>query len=122
MHERFGGYWFDIHVSSCTFSCFISFYAFQRFFSIFILICTDILSLVLARETKIMYIIFLLNFTFKCNFKCNHNVFNYHVFIPDVSIVRVLVTCIRHLDVHKFTYDCIFVRLLYIFVYIKPNK
>ena len=38
------------------------------------------------------------------------------------SIVRVLVSCIRHLDVHKFTYDCIFVRLLYIFVYIKPNK
>ena len=38
------------------------------------------------------------------------------------NLVRVLVTCIRHPDVHNFIQDCIFVRLLYIFVYIKPNK
>ena len=42
-------------------------------------------------------------------------------FILDVEL-RVLVTCIRHPDVHNFIYSCIFVRLLYIFVYRKPNK
>ena len=38
------------------------------------------------------------------------------------NLARVLVTCIRHPDVHNFTYNCISVRLLSIFVYIKPNK
>ena len=38
------------------------------------------------------------------------------------NLVGVLVTCIRHPDVHNFIYNCIFARLLYIFVYIKPNK
>ena len=38
------------------------------------------------------------------------------------NLVRVLVTCIRHPDVHTFIYNCIFVRLLYIFVYINPYK
>ena len=44
------------------------------------------------------------------------------MYIHFILDVRVLVTCIRHPDVHNFTYNCIFVRLLYIFVYIKPNK
>ena len=35
------------------------------------------------------------------------------------NLVRVLVTSIRHPD---FTYNCIFVRLWYIFVYIKIDK
>ena len=37
-------------------------------------------------------------------------------------LVKVLVTCIRHPDVHNFNYNYIFVRLFYIFVFIKPNK
>ena len=38
-----------------TFSCFISFYAFQTFFLLFSYNYVVILSLVLARDTKIMY-------------------------------------------------------------------
>ena len=67
-----------------------------------------------------MYNIFLFNFIFKCNFKCNYHVFKFLSWISNVD--RVLVTCIRHPDVHNFTYICIFVRLLSIFVYIKPDK
>ena len=54
-----------------------------------------------------MYSIFFLNFTFKCNY----HVYN---FMQDVELGY---TCIRHPDVHNFTYNCIFVRLLYTFVY-----
>ena len=65
-----------------------------------------------------MYNIFILNFIFKCNFKCNYQ----SILSWMSNLARVLVTCIRHPDVHNFTYNCIFVRLLYIFVYIKLNK
>ena len=33
---------------------------------------------VLARGTEVMYNIFLLNFTFKCNFKCNYHVYKFY--------------------------------------------
>ena len=50
------------------------------------------------------------------------NVITMYIIISWISnLVRVLVTCIRHLDVHNFTYIGIFVRLLYIFVYMKPK-
>ena len=51
-----------------TCSCFKSFYAFQRFFLLLSYYYVVILSLVLARETKIMYNIFLFNFTFKWDY------------------------------------------------------
>ena len=61
------------YCSTC--SCFISFYAFQRVVLLLSYYYVVILSLVLARETKIMYNIFLFNFTFKCNLKCNYHVY-----------------------------------------------
>ena len=76
---------------------------------------------VLVGIIMIMYNIFLFNFTFKCNFKCNHHVYKFY---PGCRTQLGCCTCIRHPDVglHNFTYNCLFVRLLYIFVYIKPNK
>ena len=61
-----------------TCSCFISFYAFQRAFLLLSYYYVVILSFVLARKTKIMYNIFLFNFTFKCNFKCNYHVYKFY--------------------------------------------
>ena len=49
-----------------TCSSLISFYAFHRFF--LLLLYCRYFNLVLARETKIMYSIFLFNFIFKCNY------------------------------------------------------
>ena len=63
-------------------------------------------------------------FLFNCISSVILNVITMYIIILSwmSNLVRVLVPCIRHPDVHNFTYNCIFVRLLYIFVYIKPNK
>ena len=55
--------------------------------------------------------------------------YNIFIFILLLSVILNVITMyinfildVRHPDVHNFIYNCIFVRLLYIFVYIKLDK